>query len=205
MPSTSKIDLFKQHKADYAAPRTPQYVTPEAAAYLAIRGKGGPSGEEFQAGVAALYGIAYGLKFGRKKAGLGPDYGVCKLEALYWGKSKTGDFSRLPKSEWNWKLLIRTPDFIDADEIAETARALIDKGKDPLVTRVKLETLDEGDCVQQLHVGPFDQVGATIESMRALVEDDGRRFAGTYHEIYLSDPRRVAPEKLKTIVRIPVR
>jgi hypothetical protein len=176
-----KVDLYALHKADYIAPKTPRLVKIAKAQYLAIDGAGAPGGEEFQESIGALYKVAYPLKFASKAAG--QDYVVCKLEGLWWDIQ--------PPNIWNWKLLIRTPDFITKSQVP--------KGK------VKLETLTEGQCVQMLHVGPYDQVCRTTEIMRAFAEGEGLAFHGKHHEIYLSDPRRVAPEKLKTIVRVPVR
>lgn len=202
MATDEKLDLFKEHKDEYAAKRKPLILTPSKACYLTIEGKGSPE-EHFPDAAGALYAIAYPIKMGRKKAGLG-DYTICKLEGQYWGKTKSGDFSQLPKDEWNWKLLIRTPDFITEDDVREAAEAAKEKGKTEPVERVRLETIDEGPCVQQLHVGPYGELASTIASMQEHAASEGLAFSGLYHEIYLSDPRKTAPEKLRTLVRIPV-
>jgi hypothetical protein len=101
--------------------------------------------------------------------------------------------------------LIRTPEFIGKRELEAARKQLAEKGKDPLFKDVELLTLDEGQCVQMLHAGPYDREPETIAQMEAFAAAEGCRFGGLHHEIYLSDPRRVAPEKLRTILRIPVR
>ena len=100
--------------------------------------------------------------------------------------------------------MIRTPECVTQKDLDKAIDALLKKGKAEAVKPVRLETLDEGQCVQILHVGPYDKVSDAIEKMQALAEENHLSFTGKHHEIYLSDPRRVAPEKLKTIVRRPV-
>ena len=173
------------------------------ASYLAISGQGAPSGEVFTASIGALYGMAFTIKMTRKFAGL-QDYAVCKLEGLWWSES-AANFAKLPKDQWLWKLLIRTPDFIKDDDLRQSVAVLLKRGKGEDVKRVRLESLAERLCVQMLHVGPYDRECETIAVMRAFAEKQQLGFAGKHHEIYLSDPRRVPPERLKTIVRQPVR
>lgn len=197
-----KIDLYKLHKSDYAAKKDPALVNIKAAKYLTVEGQGEPGGETFQAMIGALYQAAYTIKMTKKFAG-GQDYKVCALEGLWWGD---GDkcFAEMPKSEWRWKLLIRTPDFITAADLKAAVKNLKQKGKGDLPTKVKLETIREGRTVQALHVGPYDTEGETVCRMAAYAEAEGLKFHGLHHEIYLSDPRRVPPERLKTILRQPV-
>lgn len=202
MTSNVKIDLFKELKSEYASPRSPLLVRIGKASYLAVDGKGAPGGEEFQARIGALYGMAYTIKMTRKFEGE-QDYGVGKLEAQWWAE-KGGDFSRLPKKEWRWKLMIRTPDFVGSAELKRAAETLRKRGKGDSVGEVILETIEEGECVQMLHVGPYEREGESVKIMKKFADSKGRAFRGRHHEIYLSDPRRVAPEKLKTILRIPV-
>jgi len=192
----AKLDLYKKHASEYAAPRTPKLVTIAPARYLTIAGKGEPGGEVFQQRLGALYNMAFTIKMARKFAGR--DYAVCKLEGLWWGGAKN------PK-HWSWKLLIRTPDFIAEAECRETADQLAAKGKDPAVREVLLETLEEGPSVQMLHVGPYTEEAGTIASMESFAREKGLELHGRHHEIYLSDPRRVAPARLRTILRHPVR
>jgi len=129
------------------------------------------------------------------------DYAVCKLEGQWFFD---GDPARIPQDQWRWKLLIRTPGFITEADRKQAVATLLKRGKPRDVEEVRLERIDEGKCVQMLHVGPYDRESETIARMRALAESQGMKFVGPHHEIYLSDPRRVPPERLKTILREPV-
>jgi hypothetical protein len=142
--------------------------------------------------------MAFTIKMTRKFEGK-QDYAVCKLEGIYW---KEDD---LPKGHWKWKLMIRTPDFIQQKDMDDALERLRSKGKDEGADIVELETIEEGPCVQVLHVGPYDAEQETIERMEAFAKEQGYSFHGRHHEIYLSDPRRIPPERLKTILRHPVR
>ena len=131
------------------------------------------------------------------------DYTVSKLEGQWWADGER-DFMTVPKPAWRWKLLIRTPDFVTQKEVGDALAVLVKRGRGNHADQVHLESLSEGNCVQVLHVGSYHSEQATIGSMKALAESKGLSFHGLHHEIYLSDPRRVAPEKLKTILRMPV-
>ena len=203
MKAQQKIDLYKLHKAEYAATRKPALVEIKPACYLAISGQGAPGGERFTASIGALYGVAFTIKMTRKFAGQ-QDYAVCKLEGQWWSKPGQ-DLGKLPLDQWQWKLLIRTPEFIKQNNLTQAVAVLLKRGKGEDVRQVRLETLAEGRCVQMLHVGPYEKECETIAVMQAFAEKQGLQFAGKHHEIYLSDPRRVPPERLKTILRHPVR
>jgi hypothetical protein len=200
MPKAQKIDLYKLHKHEYVTPNTPVLIKTNPAYYLAISGQGAPGGERFVACIGALYGMAFTIKMTRKFAGK-QDYAVCKLEGQWFF---TGDPAEIPKEQWRWKLLIRTPDFITRADRERAVETLLKKGKPREVGEVELEKLDEGQCVQMLHIGPYDREKETIALMRDFAQTQGLKFAGPHHEIYLSDPRRVAPARLKTILREPV-
>jgi len=200
MKTTEKLDLYKLHKDEYVTPKKPALLQNKPAQYLAIKGQGAPGGERFTACIGALYGVAFTIKMTRKFAGKG-DYAVCKLEGQWFFE---GDLAKIPKEHWKWKLMIRTPDFITEADRKQALAALLKKGKSREVEEVKLETIDEGRCVQMLHVGPYEEEGETIALMRSLAESKGFKLTGPHHEIYLSDPRRVPPERLKTILREPV-
>lgn len=202
MPDAEKIDLYKLNKAEYVTPRKPLLLAIQPARYLSITGQGAPGGPEFQAKIGALYGGAFTMKFESKFAGR--DYAVCKLEGVYWTDQGGCGFATLPKDQWHWDLIIRVPEFVDAALLA-SARAKLAAKQVPHSDELALKTLREGRCVQMLHVGPYDREPETIEQMRTCAVEAGCEFAGNHHEIYLSDPRRVAPEKLRTILRIPVR
>ncbi len=204
MATTDKIDLYKQHKDQYVSAKKPVLVTMNEATYLTIRGRGAPGGPEFTEKIGALYGAAFTVKMTRKFAGL-QDYAVCKLETQWWLDGEGHDFANTPKEQWLWRLMIRTPSFVESKELDDAARKLIEKGKAPSADQVKLESVTEGLCVQMLHVGPYQDEGRTIGAMNAFAEQQGLTLHGRHHEIYLSDPRRVPPEKLKTILRMPVK
>jgi hypothetical protein len=204
MANQEKIDLYKLNKEEYAAPKKPTLVTVKKASYLAVSGQGAPGGDEFQTKISALYGMAYTVKMTRKFTGQ-QDYVICKLEAQWGGDDEGFDFSTVPPEKWRWKLLIRTPDFVGKDEIDKAARLLIEKGKGEGVDEVKLESLTEGTCVQMLHVGPYDREHETVALMKEFAASAGLEFHGRHHEVYLSDPRRVPPDRLKTILRMPVK
>jgi len=201
MPQTAvveKLDLYKLHKAEYVTPKEPVLIHVGAAKYLTADGVGAPGGEKFQEAVGALYSMAFTMKMAKKFAG--QDYKVCHLEGLWWG------FEQMEaQDQWRWKLLMRVPDFICDRMLKATAARLKEKGRPDSPVEVRLETLKEGRCVQVLHTGPYSNEPATIARMKTLAESKGLSFAGAHHEIYLSDPRRVAPEKLRTILRMPVK
>lgn len=202
MPS-SKIDLYKLHREEYVTPKTPTFVKIKPAKYLTIEGQGEPGGAVFSAKLGALYAAAFTLKMAKKFAG--KDYKVCGLEGLWWSSESGGAFLAEPRSTWRWKLLIRVPDFIVKKDLAATVADLLEKGKPAQVAEVQLEKIVGGLCVQVLHVGPYATESETIAKMKEFAEEQGLSFHGLHHEIYLSDPRRVPPERLRTILRMPVR
>ncbi len=199
---TDKVDLFKQNRADYIAPKTPQSLYVGAAHYLTIEGHGAPNGEAFQESLEALYGMAYTIKMTRKRDGKG-DYIICKLEARWWHADGV-DLTDIPQHQWHWQLLIRTPSSVQPMDLEQAAVALVSKGKSELVKTVSLSQLEEGDCIQLLHTGPYEDEGYSIEILTKYAQEIGAKPNGCHHEIYISDPRRVPPERLKTILRQPV-
>lgn len=200
--ATQKFDLYKHYAADYVTPKTPVLLETKPAQYLTIAGHGKPGDATFQAQLGALYSVAFTAKMASKFAGR--DYTVAKLEGLWWGDDPNELLLGQKREIWNWKLLIRTPDFVSDKAISDTIRKLQESGKPADVASVRLEGLDEGRCVQMLHVGPYDAEAPTLEAMHALANEKGFEFHGLHHEIYLSDPRRVAPAKLRTILRHPL-
>lgn len=203
MANEEKVDLFKElNKTEYARPKKPVLVDVGKGTYLKIDGRGAPGGREFTAKVGALYAMAYTIKMTRKFDG-DRDYVVGKLEAQWW-VGGDGDMATTPQAEWNWTMMIRTPDFVKKPEVKRAAKVLREKGKEPEVDLVELAAMSEGRCVQMLHVGPYDTEPETAARMTAFAAEQGYTPHGRHHEIYLSDPRRVPPERLKTILRIPV-
>jgi hypothetical protein len=204
MKTPEKLDLWREHRDEYVAAKKPVLVETRPARYLAIRGEGAPGGPAFEVCIGTLYAMAYTLKMSRKFAGQ-QDYTIGKLEMLYWLGEGDDCSPPPPKESWRWQMLIRTPAFVSEAERERAIGVLREKGKAPNAGDVRFETIDEGPCVQMLHVGPYERISETIEAMRGFAEGRGLRLEGPHHEIYLSDPRRVAPEKLKTILRQPAR
>ncbi len=202
MTTLPKIDLYQLHKDDYVAPRKPVLLQTQPAVYLGISGQGAPGGPAFTACIGALYGVAFTVKMTRKFGGR-QDYTINKLEGQ-WFFGENHELANLPREQWRWRLMIRTPEFVSREEIDQAVEKLLQKGKEREVQEVKLESISEGLCVQMLHVGPYDREGDTVQLMRTFAEKNGLQLHGPHHEIYLSDPRRVAPERLKTILREPV-
>ena len=197
-----KLDLYAKHKGEYIAGRVPALVKVGPAKYLAISGRSEPGDAAYENAVGALYTVAFTLKMASKIAG--NDFAVTKLEGLYW--MNKGDPTPTPgaKAIWNWQLMLRVPGFVTEKTRAAIVESLVAKGKPETVRSVKLVDITEGPCVQMLHVGPYTEEHESIHKMRTFATQLGKSFSGRHHEIYLSDPRRVAPEKLRTILRQPI-
>ncbi len=191
------IDFAKTLKHLYTANRRIEEVNAEPGTFFAVDAQGRPGGEAFQKAIQCLFGAVYTVKFTMKYEGI-VDFKVGKPECLY-----LSDPQKTPISEWQWRLLIRVPDAVTSKHLADAKKVLKErKGLDTAaVRRIRWK---EGRAVQVLHVGPYDQVGATYCQLDAFAREQGMVPQCPAHEIYLSDPRRVAPEKLKTIVRLPV-
>lgn len=197
-----KIDLFKQFKSEYKATSKPALVDIASSQYLAIDGKGQPGGDQFELALGAMYSIAYTIKMTRKVAGLG-DYVIGKLQAQWW--CDNGCFSPDNMDNWLWRLLIRTPDCVCQTDLDKAVEVLTARKKAVGAEKVYLTTVNEGLCVQMMHIGPYETECQTIAIMHDFININNLQPNGYHHAIYLSDPRRVAPENLKTILRQPVR
>ena len=201
MPRKTKLDLYRKFKGEYITPKQPVFVMVGPAKYLTITGHGAPGGDRFRSHISALYAVAFTLKMTEKFAG--NDYKVCHLEAQWWAEDGSDFHAHQPK-EWQWRLLLRVPDFITQAHLEAATKAVIEKGKSSIADQVKLEELAEGRCVQMLHIGPYGEEKTTIEKMQELADGNGVHLRGPHHEIYLSDPNRVPPQRLRTILRYPV-
>ena len=201
MAKHARVDLFQEFKSEYVSPKEPVFVVVGPAKYLSISGHGAPGGEHFRAHVNTLYSVAYTLKMAEKFAG--HDYKVCHLEGQWWAEDGA-DFRTHQPQEWQWRLLIRIPDFIAQSELDDAIETVVRRKKDPLATQVTIEQLAEGRCVQMLHVGPYAEEKTAVIKMQDAAQREGLHFHGPHHEIYLSDPNRVPPQRLRTIVRHPV-
>ena len=199
---TIKLDLTKEYKTYYTAKTTPEIVEFYEAQFLTIEGKGSPGSKEFTAKVEALYSLAYGVKNVCKKQG--KDFGVPKLEGLWWVESNTPALE-VPREEWRWKLLIRMPQFVTSEIIEKAKEEVFKKKGLELIKEIKFEKITEGKCVQILHIGPYSTEPESLSKMRKLMKEKNLIENGLHHEIYLSDPRKTAPEKMKTILRQPVK
>ena len=199
-----KLDLKKQLKALYkASAGKPAVVDVPPLNCLMIDGRGDPNtSPAFQDAIQALYGTSYTMKFASKKAG-GPDWTVMGLEGLWWSDDPT-DFREGRKDRWQWTLLIVQPDLVDAETVARTAAELREKKGLAAFGLLRLERFEEGRCAQLLHVGPYSEEVASFDRLHAFMEAEGLRLRDKHHEIYLSDARRVPPERLRTILRVPV-
>lgn len=198
-----KIDLYKEHKDEYVKPKQPAVIQVKAAKYLTAEGRGKPGSEPFQAQIGALYGVAFTIAMTRKPAGK-QQFKVCGLEGLYWPDDPGRCIAEEGTGNFNWKLMIRVPPSVSEKELTEAVAKIQARGKEGPFGDVKLEVLKEGKCVQVLHTGPYEAVGETINRMYAFCGEKGLEAAGRHHEIYLNDPNRTAPERLKTLIRQPV-
>jgi len=202
-PGMSRIDLKRELKHLYAASaRSVVEVDVPRLRFLMIDGQGDPNtSPAYAEAVEALFSVSYATRFMLKR-GSGIDYAVMPLEGLWWADDHavfaTGDRAR-----WHWTMMILQPEVVE-DAVLEAAMAQV-RAKKALAAldRLRLEPFAEGRCAQMLHVGPFSEEGPTIERVHAFIAERGR-LAGKHHEIYLSDVRRAAPAKWRTIIRQPM-
>lgn len=201
----SKIDFKKEMKHLYQpSARQFEIVDVPPMHFLMIDGHGDPNtAQAYQQAIEALYAMAYALKFMSKKE-KGMDYVVPPMEGLWWVENMA-EFSTEDKDAWDWTMMIMQPEGV-TPEMFERAFKQVEKKKDlPALPKLRLETYHEGLSVQILHIGPYAAEGPTIARMHAFIAENGYEPAGKHHEIYLGDPRKVAPEKLKSVLRQPVR
>jgi hypothetical protein len=192
--------LYQPSKKDFALVEVPPMQ------FLMVDGKGDPNtAESYQQALEALYAVAYGVKFASKQEH-GRDYTVPPLEGLWWAEDMEIFTTTTSKEQWLWTMMIMQPDWISASMVtAAHQKAAVSKDL-PALEALRLESYVEGLSVQILHIGPYDAEGPTIERLhREFLPQEGLVENGKHHEIYLSDPRRVAPEKWKTVLRQPVR
>jgi hypothetical protein len=205
-----KLDLTKLDKDYYTAKLKPQLIDLKACyPYLSILGKGDPSSLEFANDIAALYSTAYTLKFAFKA--MDKDFTVAKLEGLWWfDEAKYPNLNvetalSVPRAAWEYRLLIRMPDYVKETAVKEAVAKAFAKKDIARIKEVHYFELQEGKCVQMMHVGAFDTEINTLKQIMAFCEEHDLQKNGLHHEIYLSDFRKTAPEKLKTILREPVK
>ncbi len=197
-----KLDLTKKYKTYYSAKAKPELTEFGNIQYLTIKGKGEPAGKEFDEKTATLYPVAYGIKKICKAQS--KDFAVPKLEGLWWADSSK-PFLSVPRSEWQWKLLIRMPDFVTSKMLTQSLNDLVKAKKIKSDYDIILETINEGKLINILHTGPYSAEPATIAHMDSFIKENKLSKNGLHHEIYLSDPNKTEPSKMKTILRQPVK
>ena len=206
------FDFKKEYKEFYLPKNKPSIVTVPKMNYIAVRGSGDPNAEggEYKESIGLLYGIAFTIKMskmGDHRIDGYFDYVVPPLEGFWWQQGMTGiDYNH--KEKFEWISVIRLPDFVAKADF-EWAKEEATKKKKTDFSKVELFSYDEGLCVQCMHIGSYDDEPATIDAMHEFIEKEGYVLDITdkriHHEIYLSDARKVAPEKLKTVIRHPIR
>ncbi len=200
-----KIDYKKELKYLYKpSPKIIAVVDVPKMNFLMIDGQGDPNiSEEYSDAIAALYAVSYALKFMIKKGGMEIDYGVMPLEGLWWVDDMS-QFCIEEKSSWKWTAMIMQPEHVTQDLFA-VAYEQVEKKKNPVaLPKIRFESFAEGKAAQTMHHGPFSEEGPTIERIHKFIQDNESNLAGKHHEIYLSDIRKAAPEKWKTIIRQPI-
>ena len=197
----NKIDFKKELKELYApSAKEISVVKVLKLNFLSIEGKGDPNkSQEYQEAIEALYSVAFKIKFTAKKE-LGKDYAVMPLEGLWWSKGK---FSIDDKNNWLWKSLIMQPSFITQKIYQKAVEEVKAKKNLPGLDKIKFITLEEGLSAQLLYIGSYSEEKATIEKLHEFIQAQGCTVVKEHHEIYLSDPRKTSPERLKTIIRQP--
>lgn len=201
----SKIDLKKQEKHLYN-PSKKEFAIVEVPRmnFLMIDGAGDPNtSQEFQDAVQTLYPVSYNLKF-KSKREMGIDYVVPPLEGLWWAEDMD-DFTAMNKENWSWTLMIRQPDHISSEAVHAAIEEVKAKKDPPALSKLRFKPLHEGLSAQIMHIGPFDEEGPTIARMHEFIQAEGYQPSGKHHEVYLSNITRTAPEKLRTILRQPIR
>jgi hypothetical protein len=207
MSLTRRLQMTTMMKADpveqlYRATATPRLVHVPALAFLCIDGHGDPNtSPRYADAIQALYSVSYTAKFTIKKAS-GQDFKVSPLEGLWWADDP-GRFLTGQKSEWDWTMMIRQPNAVTDDLVERLVGEVYAKKSLAAVRDLRLVTFEEGPAAQVLHLGPYAAEAPTIERLHAYIRDQGFVLDGKHHEIYLGDPRRAAPEKLRTIIRQP--
>ncbi len=200
----SKVDLKKELKQLYRTPaKEVVQVEVPGFRFLMIDGKGDPNtSEAYAKAVEALFSVSYTAKFMVKKGAQGIDYAVMPLEGLWWSEDMSA-FSANDRSKWRWTMMIMQPHFVEEAVIRAAIAEVKRKKALPAVDALRLEDFTEGLCAQTLHIGPFSEEGPTIQRVHDFI---GARsaLAGKHHEIYLSDIRRAAPARWKTIIRQPM-
>lgn len=200
-----KID-FKKQFSDFYSQRKNKITILDVPVfnYLSIEGKGEPDSQLFLEAMEALYSVSYKLKF-RIKESINPkNYTVMPLEGQWWAKNPN-DFVNNKKENWQWNLMIMQPNFINNELIEETKEIIKSKKTLPALEKLKFETIQDGTSAQILHIGPYSEEGPTLVKLHDYFKNKNYTFNGRHREIYIGDPRKSAPERLRTIIRQPIK
>jgi hypothetical protein len=196
------VDLRRELRGLYSATAFPALVDVPELPFLMIDGHGDPNtAPVYRDAVQALYSVAYAVRSALRDDGV--DARVMPLEGLWW-TDDMATFSTDARSDWDWTLMILLPGQATADVVEEVRDRTAEKKGLDAIGRVRFERFVEGPAAQVLHVGPYSAEEPTVAALHAYIAEQGCRLSGKHHEIYLGDPRRAAPEKLRTIVRQPV-
>lgn len=204
------FDYKKEYKDLYMPKDKPALIEVPPMNFLMVDGSGDPNNNpDFQYGTELLYGLSYTIKMSNKK-GKQPEgyfeYVVPPLEGLWW--IDEGEFSFEKRDNWKWTLMIRQPEFVNEEVVKWASNELMKKKPELDIGKVRFETLEEGLCVQIMHIGPYATEPETMKKVEAFLSENGLRdtlrLGGKHHEIYLSDPRKCKPESMKTVLRHPV-
>ena len=199
-----KIDLKKDLKTLYSpSAKAVSMVKVPAMQFLMVDGAGDPNTSvAFQQAMDVLFSVSYTLKFLLREV-LDIDYGVMPPEGLWWSEDMSR-FDASAKDRWLWTLMIMQPDFVTVEHVERAKAKAADRKELPALAQLRFETYDEGPSAQILYIGPYAEEGPTVEKIHRFIADSGHALRGKHHEIYLSDIRRAAPEKWKTVVRQPM-
>ena len=172
--------------------------------FLMIDGAGNPNtSQEYKEAVESLYAVSYSLKFLIKKGETAIDYGVMPLEGLWWTDDMT-KFSVENKDIWKWTSMIMQPEYVTVDFFEQAVEQVKKKKNPSAISKIRFESFNEGASAQIMHIGPYSAEGPTIEKIHTFTKENDYEIRDKHHEIYLSDPRKAAPEKMKTIIRQPI-
>lgn len=201
-----KLDYKKDFKELYLPSGNPSLIDVPAMRFIMVDGQGDPSGEEYQQAVSLLYSLTYTIKMKGKNLKGYFEYVIPPLEGLWWVKGDSFDLQK--RNRWLWTSMIRQYDFVTPDVFAWAVEIARQKNPDLDYSRARMETFTEGLCLQILHTGPYADEPATLEKLHSFARENNLRVmtgnTRKHHEIYLLNPLKTAPEKLKTVLRIPV-
>jgi hypothetical protein len=199
-----KIDLKKTLKHLYCpSPKEVSVVDVPKMKFLMIDGAGDPNtSEAYQASIEALYSVSYTLKFMLKKSSEAIDYSVMPLEGFWWADDCKA-FSSGNKDEWKWTSAIMQPEYVTPALYEEARQQVVEKKKIAAASQMRMVEFQEGLSAQILYIGPYSEESPTIQRLHSFIAEQSGTLTGKHHEIYLGDPRRTAPEKLKTVLRQP--